>query len=132
MNGDTYILNLSGFMLAVDGGWRPGGQWWPHSTMVYVCRNLATAKRILQMSQDGLLLDCPVWATIYRVSAPKVKCVRSDKDVIWTTDASKIIVDSSVFHQAPRMKSEEELLANAKKQRPEFERLMRIFEENER
>lgn len=111
---DIRIINLSGFMLGDEerSNLRPGQQWWPHDTMVYVCKNLDVAKRILQESQ--------CWMAIYHVTAPRIECVDMDRDFFWTTDASKIIVCKPVFQQMPKRITEKELLDNAKIMRNAF------------
>ncbi len=119
---DVHVINLSGYMLATDSYVRRVGQkWLPYDTMVYVCKNLDVAKRILMESHNGKC-DCTgaIWTTIYRVSAPMVGCVHADKSKVWTQDASKITVDGEVLHCAPHRFKEDELLQTAACIRPAF------------
>ncbi|MDE5615849.1 MAG: hypothetical protein K2I81_03395 [Alphaproteobacteria bacterium] len=128
---DVYIINLSGFMLGTDKDvLRPGQKWLPYDAEVYVCRNIDVAKRLLQLSQRGFIDGInPVWTTIYHVVAPMVKCTRADNAMLWTPDASKIIVDRPVFQQPPRQLPEAALFDNAKAQLSAFMRLMNLSRE---
>ncbi len=105
MTDDTVqinIQNLSGYMLG-NARHMPasGGAWLSRDTLVYVCRTLDAAMRILESSQRGFVDRYnPVWTTIYHVTSPMIKCDRVERDMFWTHDATKIIVDAPVFHRA--------------------------------
>ena len=131
---DVYIINLSGFMLGTDKDvLQPGQKWLPYDTEVYVCRNIDVAKRLLQLSQRGFVDGInPVWTTVYHVVAPMVKCTRADNAMLWTPDASKIVVDRPVFQQTPRQLSEAALLDNAKAQMAAFMGLMNLSREKKK
>lgn len=100
---------------------RPGEPWMDRDAMVYVCRDIDVAKQILNMSQHGFVDDMnPLWTTIYHVTAPMIECQRADCKMLWTTDATKIIVDRPVFRQEPSLLSEQMLLDKARAIRSEY------------
>ncbi len=109
------VKNVTGYMLANNGAvLLRGDQWWPYDTEVFICLNLDKAKQIIGVSAE--------WTTIYRVRAAELECSRIDGGLMYTNDASKIIVDAPVHYNDRRL-SETQLLARAASIRDDFMKL---------
>lgn len=121
------IDNLTGYMLGNNLHQAvPGEQWWPTDTLVFICRNIDVARAKLDESQ--LFSDFGIWTTIYRVKAPCINYDYIDDRLIWTRNASKIIVDAPVFvSNSPRVDNDV-LLNRARIMMPAFARLFKSLD----
>lgn len=117
------INNFTGYML---GNSRhqvaPGDKWWPYDTQVYVCLNMDKARQILEQSQ--FLADSVVWTTIYRVAALSINYDYIKDNMLWTRDASKLLVEAPVFYKDVLHITDKELLNRARLLKPAYARLM--------
>lgn len=121
------IKNLVGYMLGNDAHVVGRGDTWLDADRpVYICRSVDVANAILQNSHQGVLApNGVVWTTVYRVTADEVDAFRIENELIWTTQATKIIVDRPVGYYNPPHRSEAQLLANARQILPYFSKLVR-------
>lgn len=100
----------------------PGQPWWPYDTPVYVCLSIDKARQILEQSQ--FLSDSIVWTTIYRVKAPCISYNHIDGNLLWTRDASKLIVDAPVYYSDVPHISDAVLLNRARLIMPRLAKLI--------
>ena len=105
------IKNFTGYMLGRGDAPAAGTPWWPVDTWVFVCRDLDTARMLMENKDSG----CH-WTHIYRVHAPKITIETADAGIYWTRMAKSLIVGETVF-VAPQARpvSEAQLLGNAQK-----------------
>ena len=118
------IDNFTGYMLGNNlHQVAPGQQWWPVDTSVFVCLNIDAARDILEETQR--FAHSTVWTTIYRVKALRVNYERIDGKLLWTRDASKLIVDATVFYKNVPQISDDVLLRRAHAIMPAYSRLIK-------
>lgn len=103
-----------------------GDSWLDADRQVYICKSFGTAKSILQESHRAVLEpNNIVWSTIYRVKADEIDVFKIENDLVWTNQATKIVVDRPVAYYKPPYRSEFQLLANARCVLPYFSELIR-------
>ena len=121
------VYNFMGYMLGnANHIVVRGDQWCDAGEKVFVCTNKETAKTILRQSQCyNLEPNNVVWTTIYRVWARDINVdeYTHGKNLAWTTEGNKIIVDSPVFYRKAPMRSEQQLQQNAMRNRADFFKL---------
>lgn len=100
----------------------PCDKWWPYDTQVYVCLDMDKARQILEQSQ--FLADSVVWTTIYRVAALSINYDYIKDNMLWTRDASKLLVEVPVFYKDIPHISDKVLLNRARLMGPAYARLI--------
>ena len=111
------IKNFTGFMLGNENNMHQiGAQWMNYDARVWVCPNLAKAKKVLQESQQKMCLEpgC-VWTVIYQVSGRNLVFEQANNGLLYTDVPSKLYVNRVVWKKRPELPTEEFLLNNAKK-----------------
>lgn len=125
------IDNFTGYMLGNNlHQVEPGQKWWPVDTSVFVCLNIDAARDILEETQR--FAHSTVWTTIYRVKAPRINYESIDGKLLWTRDASKLIVDAPVFYKDVPHVSEDVLLHRARVIMPAYARLIKSLNRREK
>lgn len=118
------LNNFTGYMLGNGNHLgQPGQPWWPYDTSVFVCLDIDKARNVLE--QSWLDANSVIWTTIYRVTAPSISYDCINNNMLWTHDASKLIVDGPVYHRSIPNISEAVLLNRARLMRPAFARFIR-------
>lgn len=117
------IKNFTGFMLGNENNMHQiGAPWMNYDARVWVCPNLAKAKKVLQESQQKMCLEpgC-VWTVIYQVSGRNLLFEQANNGLLYTDVPTKIFVDRIAHRQSPQVVGEEFLLQNAKRQSAFFD-----------
>ena len=119
------ISNIVGYMLGNENHVVAGGdQWCDAGEQVYICTNKEVAKAILESSQIGV--GNIVWTTIYRVRANyiNIDAYTDLRNLAWTKEGNKIIVDTPVLYRPVQKKTQAQLLQNAAQIRPDYFKLV--------
>ena len=110
------IKHFTGFMLGCDDYPKQiGTQWLTHDCRVWVCPNLAKAKRVLRASHQKMLEPHNVWTRIYQVSANDVVFEQGNDGLLYTNTPTKIFVERIALQQQPDVINEQQLMLNARK-----------------
>lgn len=115
-NGRTMkIKNFTGFMLGNENSVHLVGMpWMDFDAHVWVCPNLAKAKKVLVESQRRMNIEPgAIWTMIYQVSGRDVVFEQANNGLLYTDVPTKIYVDRVVLHQRPEMITEDFLQKNA-------------------
>ena len=114
---DMKVKNFTGFVLGNENAVPQIGAPWMKTDMhVWVCPNLAKAKKVLVESHKISVLDRhPVWTTIYQVSGTDMVFEQANNGLLYTDVPSKLYVNRVVWKKRPEVPTEEFLLNNAKK-----------------
>jgi hypothetical protein len=118
------IANIVGYMLGNSNHvMARGDQWCDAGEQVYICTNKEVAKAILESSQIGV--GDIVWTTIYRVHARDIdiSAYTDLRNLAWTKEGNKIIVDKPVLYRSVQKMSEQHLLQNAARIRTDYFKL---------
>ena len=119
------IANIVGYMLGNSNHvMARGDQWCDAGEHVYICTNKEVAKAILESSQIGV--GDIVWTTIYRVHANDINidAYTDLRNLAWTKEGNKIIVDRPVLYRSVQKMLEQHLLQNAAQIRPDYFKLV--------
>ncbi len=112
-------------MLGNQNTAHPLGQSWCNvDERVWVCPNLAKAKKVLAESQRFSLEPHCVWTTIYKVVAENIQFEQANNGLLYTNTPTKVIVERIVFQQMPQITSEQQLLRRAGTIMPSYKKLM--------
>ena len=111
------IKNFTGFMLGNEHSVHPiGTSWMNFDARVWVCPNLAKAKKVLAESQQRMNIEPnAIWTTIYQVSGRNICFDQANNGLLYTDMSTKLYVERVVLRQCPKMIEEEFLLQNAHK-----------------
>lgn len=111
------IRNFTGFMLGNEHSQHQiGGAWLNHDAHVWVCPNLAKAKKVLLESQRRMNLEPnAIWTTVYQVSGRDVVFEQANNGLLYTDAPTKLYVDRIVWQKQPDIMTEEFLLFNAQR-----------------
>lgn len=118
------ISNIVGYMLGNSNHVvARGDQWCDAGEQVYICTNKETAKAILESSQ--MEMGNIIWTTIYRVHANDINidAYTHSRNLAWTTEGNKIIVDRPVLYRSIQKMSQQQLLQNAARIRSDYFKL---------
>ncbi len=119
------VSNFVGYMLGnANNVVVRGDQWCDAGEQVYICTNKEFAKSMLEMSQKHQ--DSIVWTTIYRVHARNIdiQAYTHSKNLAWTNEGNKIIVDTPVFYRPVQKRTQAQLLQNAVQIGPDYFKLV--------
>ncbi len=121
------ITNLSGYVLGcADYIFVRGDQWWQTNSPVQVFFNIGAARAELMKSQSSPIMRNKLeYTTIYRVHSDSINAFKINGNKIWTTDASKIIVDAGVYYKVPSRIADARLSFGARKSLPAYMTLTR-------
>ncbi|MBO5739890.1 MAG: hypothetical protein J6R52_02380 [Alphaproteobacteria bacterium] len=120
------IANIVGYMLGNSNHvMARGDQWCDAGEQVYICTNKDVAKAILESSQ--IEMGNIIWTTIYRVHANDINidAYTDLRNLAWTKEGNKIIVDRPVLYRSVQKMSEQHLLQNAAQIRPDYFKLVK-------
>lgn len=119
------VKNFTGFVLGNENAIHQiGSPWMACDTHVWVCPNLAKAKKVLEESHKFSVLDHhPIWTTIYQVSGNDVVFEQANNGLLYTNVPSKLYVNRVVWKKRPEIVTEDFLLNNAKKHSKIFDRI---------
>ena len=111
------IKNFTGFMLGNEHSVHQiGAPWMNYDAHVWVCQNLAKAKKVLAESQQRMNIEPhAIWTTIYQVSGHDMVFEQANNGLLYTETPTKLYVDRVVLRQPPKMIDEEFLLQNVQK-----------------
>lgn len=119
------ISNIVGYMLGNENHVVVrGDQWCDAGEQVYICTNKEAAQAILESSQMGI--GNVVWTTIYRVRANdiNINAYTHSRNLAWTKEGNKIIVDTPVLYRPLIKMSQAQLLQNAARIRADYFKLV--------
>lgn len=119
------IANIVGYMLGNSNHvMARGDQWCDAGEQVYICTNKDVAKAILESSQ--IEMGNIIWTTIYRVHANDINidAYTDLRNLAWTKEGNKIIVDRPVLYRSVQKMLEQDLLQNAAQIRPDYFKLV--------
>ncbi len=119
------ISNIVGYMLGNENHVvARGDQWCDAGEQVYICTNIEVAKAILESSQ--IEMGNIIWTTIYRVHANDINidAYTDLRNLAWTKEGNKIIVDRPVLYRSVQKMLEQHLLQNAAQIRPDYFKLV--------
>ena len=118
------VSNIVGYMLGNENHVvARGDQWCDAGEQVYICTNKEVAKAILESSQ--IEMGNIIWTTIYRVHANDINidAYTDLRNLAWTKEGNKIIVDRPVLYRSVQKMSEQHLLQNAARIRTDYFKL---------
>lgn len=127
------ISNIVGYMLGNENHVVVrGDQWCDAGEQVYICTNKEAAQAILESSQMGI--GNVVWTTIYRVRANdiNINAYTHSRNLAWTKEGNKIIVDTPVLYRPLIKMSQAQLLQNAARIRADYFKLVNGAQKGER
>ena len=109
------IKNFTGFILGNEHNvYRVGMPWMNHNERLWVCPNLAKAKRMLMESQQRLAIEPrSIWTTVYQVSGHDVAFEQAGNGLLYTKTPTQLIIERIVMQKTPDVITEEYLAHNA-------------------